>query len=158
MSKQELASKLKEYAESLGAELYGIASANLYAEKYPDKPKPHQFVENAKSIIVIGLPFEPGTIKTVLKPDLAALKSNASDKVTDDSSTAVGAEGYFLSEERDIMGRELALMAYKIAKFLRKNKWNAFHLPVGKQWKNVYACASYGCCGTCMAICPVGEI
>ena len=27
----------------------------------------------------------------------------------------------------------------------------------GKGWKNPFACASYGCCGTCMAICPVGK-
>jgi epoxyqueuosine reductase QueG len=28
----------------------------------------------------------------------------------------------------------------------------------GEGWKNPFACASYGCCGTCMAICPVGEV
>jgi epoxyqueuosine reductase QueG len=28
----------------------------------------------------------------------------------------------------------------------------------GQGWKDPYACASYGCCGTCIAICPVGEI
>lgn len=28
----------------------------------------------------------------------------------------------------------------------------------GKGWKNVYKCASYGCCGTCLSVCPVGSI
>jgi epoxyqueuosine reductase QueG len=28
----------------------------------------------------------------------------------------------------------------------------------GRGWKNPFACASYGCCGTCMAICPVGKV
>ena len=28
----------------------------------------------------------------------------------------------------------------------------------GKGWKNPFACASYGCCSTCIAICPVGEM
>ena len=27
----------------------------------------------------------------------------------------------------------------------------------GEGWKNVYRCAAYGCCGTCLAICPVGR-
>lgn len=27
----------------------------------------------------------------------------------------------------------------------------------GKGWKNVYRCASYGCCGTCISVCPVGR-
>lgn len=27
----------------------------------------------------------------------------------------------------------------------------------GKGWKNPFLCASYGCCGTCIAICPVGQ-
>jgi len=28
----------------------------------------------------------------------------------------------------------------------------------GEGWKNPFACASYGCCSTCIAICPVGEV
>ena len=27
----------------------------------------------------------------------------------------------------------------------------------GKGWKNVFRCASYGCCGTCLSVCPVGK-
>ena len=27
----------------------------------------------------------------------------------------------------------------------------------GRGWKNPFLCASYGCCGTCVAICPKGE-
>jgi len=27
----------------------------------------------------------------------------------------------------------------------------------GKGWKNPFKCASYGCCGTCLSICPVGQ-
>ena len=45
---------LREYALSLGAELYGVASADAYAEHFPDKPQPAQLVENARSIIIIG--------------------------------------------------------------------------------------------------------
>ena len=27
----------------------------------------------------------------------------------------------------------------------------------GKGWKDVYRCATYGCCGTCLSVCPVGQ-
>lgn len=27
----------------------------------------------------------------------------------------------------------------------------------GKGWKNVWRCASYGCCGTCLSVCPIGK-
>ena len=28
----------------------------------------------------------------------------------------------------------------------------------GKGWKDVWRCGSYGCCGTCLAVCPVGRV
>lgn len=28
----------------------------------------------------------------------------------------------------------------------------------GKGWKNVFHCAAYGCCGTCLSVCPVGSV
>ncbi len=28
----------------------------------------------------------------------------------------------------------------------------------GKGWKNVFQCAAYGCCGTCLSVCPTGSI
>ena len=236
-SSKKISAELKEYAFSLGAELYGVASAEAYAMHFPDKPQPMQFVENARSIIVIGLPFEPGTVATVLRPDLAGLRARATEQVTSTTVRAAGAERYFLAEENALLIRELSLMGYKIAKYLRHHGWNALHLPPSKQdarfrtapfyhmpamylaglgtlglnfsiltpqfgprvfvssiltdcslspgqpmtkdmcthcglcvencpiqaldekgEKNHFACASYGCCGTCIAICPVGEI
>lgn len=238
----QLTTDMKEYALSLGAELYGVASAEAYAEHFPDKPQPTKFVENARSIIVIGLPFEPGTIATVLRPELSGLRMKATERIasteqaTGTTVRPAGAERYFLAEENDIIRRELSLMGYKIAKYLRHQGWNALHLPPGKQdarfrtapfyhmpamylaglgtlglnfsivtpqfgprvyvtsiitdcaltpgepieqdlcrrcglcvkhcpiqaldgqgGKNRFACASYGCCSTCIAICPVGE-
>ena len=32
------------------------------------------------------------------------------------------------------------------------------HAIDGKGWKNVFACQSYGCCRTCIAICPSGRL
>ena len=230
--------ELKGYALSLGAELYGVASAQDYACEFPSKPSPSSFVENAQSVIVIGLPFEPGTVATVLRPELAGLRSRAADTVTTSSKVQpAGAERFFLGEENDLLKRELQSMGYKIARFLRHQGWTALHLPPSKQnarfrtapfyhmpamylaglgtlglncsiltpefgprvfvtsiitdcsltpgkpmekemcthcdlcvencpigaidgkgWKNPFACASYGCCSTCIAICPVGEM
>ncbi|MDP7639254.1 MAG: hypothetical protein QGG73_06000 [Candidatus Hydrogenedentes bacterium] len=53
--------ELKEYAMSLGAELYGVTSAEYYGKEFPGKLQPGRFVEGASSVIVIGIPFEPGT-------------------------------------------------------------------------------------------------
>jgi epoxyqueuosine reductase QueG len=221
----------------MGAELYGVASAADYARVFPNKPQPTRFVENAQSVIVIGLPFEPGTVATVLRPELAGLRNRASQELTASKVQPAGAERFFLGEENGILSRELSLMGYKIAKHLRHSGWTALHLPPAKQngrfrtapfyhmpamylagmgtlglncsiltpefgprvfvtsiitdypleagqpmesemcthcelcvencpigaidgqgWKNPFSCASYGCCSTCIAICPTGEV
>jgi epoxyqueuosine reductase QueG len=223
----------------LGAELCGVASAADYKAHFPDKPQPTRFVAGARSVIVVGLPFEPGTVATVLRPELAGLRNRAAEDVAAARSKVqpAGAERFFLGEENDLLKRELQSMGYKIARFLRHEGWTALHLPPSKQnarfrtapfyhmpamylaglgtlglncsiltpefgprvfvtsvitdaplvagqpmeaemctrcglcvescpiqaidgegWKNPFACASYGCCSTCIAICPVGEM
>jgi epoxyqueuosine reductase QueG len=218
-------------------ELYGVASAKAYAQAFPEKPQPTRFIEDARSVVVIGLSFEPGTVSTVLNPELAGLRGKAADQVGASGTQPVGAERFFLGEENGIISREISLMAYKMAKHLRQQGWKSFYLPTAKQnarfrtapfyhmpamylagmgtlgynasiltpqfgprvfvtsiitncplpagkpmekemcthcklcvencpigaldgkgWKNPFACASYGCCGTCIAICPVGEV
>ena len=236
MKLQAFSDELRRFALDLGAELYGVASAADYGAFFPDKPQPARFVANAQSVIVIGLPFEPGTMASVLRPELAGLRTQATDQVAATGAQPVGAERYFMDRETLILAHELDFMGYKIAKFLRRNGWTAMYLPSGKQdprfrtapfyhmpamylagmgtlglncsiltpefgprifvtsiitdaplpaghpmeeamcdecylcvdncpigaidgegWKNPFACASYGCCGTCLAICPVGE-
>ena len=228
---------LREFALSLGVELYGVASVDDYSERFPDKPQPARFLDGARSIVVIGLPFEPGTVATVLSPELAALRAKAADSVATEAARPVGAERFFLAEENAVIKHELTLMGYKMAKHLRHGGWRAFYFPPSRQndrfrtapfyhmpamylagmgtlglncsiltpefgprvfvtsiitdctlpagtpmgkdlcddcrlcvencpigaidgedWKNPFACASYGCCGTCIAICPVGEV
>lgn len=237
LAQVDVGEELREYACSLGAELYGVASAASYAEQFPDKPQPTWLVANAQSVIVIGVPFEPGTVATVLRPELAGLRSRATEQVASSSVQPVGAERYFLGEESGILFRELSLIGYRIAKFLRARGWEALPLPPSKQnprfrtapfyhmpamylaglgnmglncciitpefgprvqvtsiitdcllpagksmaddlcdkcglcvencpagaldgegWKNPHACAAYGCCGTCIAICPQGDL
>ena len=233
----DIGAELREYALGLGAELYGVAAAADYADQFPDKPQPTSFVENARSVIVIGLPFEPGTVATVLRPELSGLRARAADQVATTGVQPVGAERFFLGEENALLAREIALMGYRITKFLRHKGWHAFYLPPGKQnnrfrtapfyhmpamylaglgtlglncsiitpefgprvyvtsiitdcplpagrpmeremcaqcrlcvencpigaingegWKDPFACASYGCCSTCIAICPEGKM
>ena len=125
--------QLRSYVESQGAELYGVASAECYAEVFPDKPAPSQFVEGAKSVIVIGMPFEPGTVATVLRPELAGLRRRASDDVGTSGVQPAGAERFFLGEEDALLSRELAQMGYRISKYLRHGGWHALYLPVAKQ-------------------------
>ena len=215
----------------------GFALVQAYAKAFPDKPQPTRFIEDARSIILIGLPYEPGTVASVLRPELSGLRARATDQVATGGAQPVGAERFFLAEEDAMLNREITRIAYQIAKFLRQAGWNAFYLPGGKQdgrfrtapfyhmpalylaglgtlglncsiltpqfgprvrvtsiitdcplpagepleqdlctacnlcvencpigaidgqgWKNPFACASYGCCGTCIAICPVGQI
>jgi epoxyqueuosine reductase QueG len=234
---EQVGEELAGYARGLGAELYGVASAADYAREFPDKPPPTRFVKDAQSVIIIGMPFEPGTTATVLRPELAGLRAQASDAITTSNVQPAGAERFFLGPENEILARELAAMGYKIAKFLRHQGWTALHLPPAAQdrrfrtapfyhmpamylagmgtlglncsiltpefgpriyvssiitdcplaagtsmgeelcercglcvescpigaidgngWKNPFACASYGCCSTCIAICPVGEV
>lgn len=229
--------ELKELAQSLGAELYGVASAADYAKHFPDKPQPGIFVQGAESVIIVGIPFEPGTMNTVLRPELAALRNRAADNTASRGATALGAERFFLGEENGMIIRELTMIGYRLAKSLRQNGWKSLHMPACKQndryrtaafyhmpamylaglgtlglncsivtpefgprvfvtsiitdcplphgqpmtedlctecglcvescpigaldgegWKNPFACASYGCCSTCIAICPSGKI
>ena len=129
----ELDHALRDYALSLGAELYGVASAAEYAAQFPDKPAPHSFMKDAQAVVVIGLPFEPGTIATVLRPELAGLRARASEQVATGGVQPAGAERFFLGEENRMLRRELTLMGYKLARFLRHQGWGAFYLPPAKQ-------------------------
>ncbi|MHC4200213.1 MAG: 4Fe-4S binding protein, partial [Planctomycetota bacterium] len=128
-----LGAELKEYALSMGAELYGVASADDYAKRFPGKPQPTRFVEGASSVVVIGMPFEPGTISTVLRPELAALRVRAADQASSGCGKPLGAERFFMAEENAMIVRELTLIAYRIAKLLRKHGWLSLHVPAGKQ-------------------------
>lgn len=225
--------EVEEYTRSLGAELYGVASAEAYACEFPDKPQPIRFIAGAKSVIVLGLAFSRGTMDTVLRPELANLRRRASEEVVT-RAQPVGAERFFLAEENAVLSRELQLIAYRLARRLESQGQRALVLPNkqdprfrtapfyfmpamylaglgtlglscsiitpqfgprvyvtavitdldlpageplteelcdhcqlcvencpvgapdGQGWKNVFQCASYGCCSTCLAICPKG--
>ena len=82
MTRQTFPQELKDYAIALGADIYGVASAAEYQRQFPQKPSPFSFVENAKSIIVIGLAFAGSTMTSVLSPDLAGLEKRKEEAMT----------------------------------------------------------------------------
>ena len=235
MEKQAKVDDIKKYAQSLGTDIYGVASAEEYQKRFPEKTSPERFVEGARSIIVIGLSFSTSTMGSVLTPELAALEERKEEAMTN-SGPPLGAERYFLGEENNMLIREISFMAYQIAKKLETEGYDAFYMPPfkfdprfktapfyitpamylagvgtmglncciltpeygpnvladviitnktmsageprgkylcrscrrcvkscpvdaidGKGWKNVDLCASYGCCGVCLAVCPTGR-
>ena len=133
----QISTEVKQFALSQGVELFGVASAACYAERFPYKPDPRKLVQDARSIIVIGLPFEPATMSTVLRPELARV-SGGSSECSDGAgesvfSASACARRLFLQEEKLVLYRELDLYGYRIAKFLRRKGWTALHVSPNKK-------------------------
>jgi len=234
--------EVEAYARSLGAEIYGVASAAKFEELFPDKPPPSKFMEGARSVIILGLPFTPSIMDTVATPWLAEIHRSAAADAADARSAQrppAGAERYYLGPENEMLAREVSLIGYRLARRLQQDGHRVFYFPEvqseprfktapfyftpamyaaglgqlgmdccivhpeygprfrvtavitdlelpageprgemflpecesclecvkrcpskalnGKYWKNVFACASYGCCATCLSVCPVGK-
>lgn len=240
---RDIGIEVEEYARMLGAEIYGVASAEKYVELFPHKPPPDKFVEGAKSVIIVGLPFSREIMDTVAKPWLAEIHRKGADDAAMGAQAAqrppAGAERYYLDPENEMLTHEAAMIGYRLARKLRKDGQKAFYFPPvateprfktapfyflpamytagigelgmncsiinpefgprfrvtavitdlglpyvepagsmyyeeckdcmecvkrcpshslnGKYWKNVFSCSSYGCCGTCLSVCPVGN-
>lgn len=127
----EYGKDLETYARSLGADIYGVASATAYEQRFPDKPSPKRFLPDAQSVIVLGLPFTVNIYASVIRPELTGLHRRADEEVTSKGSI-LGAERYFLTEEMAILDREIRMMAYRVARRLEGDGFKAFHLPPGK--------------------------
>jgi epoxyqueuosine reductase QueG len=228
--------ELEYFARSLGADIYGVASAEAYGREFPHKPQPERYVPGAKSVIIVGMPMSPELWSTV-----ARMRSMGVDEANEGARGGRrrgGAERYFVDPEQTMLTNEVLKMAYKISRKLHSegNKAFYFHpfkpeprfktaafyfmpamylagigqmglncsiitqeygpriwvtaiitdkeLPAGQPaspvmyaecdscrvcvescpsrsldgegWKNVHGCAAYGCCGTCVSVCPVG--
>ena len=67
-------------------------------------------------IISLGdlIVFEPGTVATVLKPELAGLRSKAADDVSTGKVNQAGAERFFLGEENGVMRQVVNLVEAEI--------------------------------------------
>ena len=233
----------EQYARSLGAGIYGVAAADTCRKLFPSKPSADKFVEGAKSVIVVGLPYSPEIMDTVAQPWLAEVRQKGAETAARESRNShrppAGAERYYLGPENEMLTHEVAMIAYRLAASLRRDGHRAFYFPNvpteprfktapfyfmpamyaaglgqlgmncsiinpeygprfrvtavitdlelpagepmegmqypecsaclecvrrcpsqsldGKYWKDVFKCASYGCCGTCLSVCPAGQ-
>ena len=124
--------KLEAFARSLGAEIYGVASAEAFKE-FPKKPQPSKFVPDAKSVIVIGMPNTVELYATVAKPELAEIFKRGADDVArtgkDLSRPPAGAERFYITDEINILTHEVGLMGYKMAWKLHREGYQAFYFP-----------------------------
>lgn len=130
--------ELEAFARSLGAEIYGVASAEAF-KQFPKKPQPGKFVPGARSVVIIGLPNLPELYATVAKPGLAEVfRSGADDAALDDRDIGrppAGAERYYTTEEVTMLTSEVMKMAYKIAWKLHREGYQAFYFAPFKQDK-----------------------
>lgn len=235
--------EIEAHARSLGAEIYGVASAEKYGELFPNKPPPSKFVADARSVIIVGLPFSREIMDTVAKPWLAEIhRKGAEDAALGQENLQrppAGAERYYLGAENTMLVHEVSMIGYRLARKLHQEGRQTFYFPNvqleprfktapfyftpamyaaglgqlgmncciinpqygplmrvtavitdlelpagepmegmyypecdsclecvrrcpsgspdGKYWKNVFKCASYGCCGTCLSVCPAGK-
>ncbi|MBI2907486.1 MAG: epoxyqueuosine reductase [Chloroflexi bacterium] len=239
---QKAGAELEAFARSLGAEIYGVASAEAYLRDFPTKPPPTKFVPDAKSVIIVGMPFSPAIYATVARPEMAEVFRKPADPAGGEKAVnrpPAGAERYYSSPENTMLQHEVAMIGYKVGWKLLREGYAAFYMPNvaqeprfrtapfyfmpamyeaglgqlgyncaiinpeygprfrvtaiitnkelpagqplgeqyypgcaeckmcvrrcpakaidGKGWKNVFACAAYGCCGTCISVCPVGK-
>ena len=127
----QVGEEIREYALSLGAEIYGVASAALYKERFPERVQPDSFIPDAKSIIIVGMAFNKGTLATVVNPEATRLTRKASDDVTNKGRIA-GVERYFSGEENALLDGEVKLIAYRIARKLEQEGNIAIYIPPAK--------------------------
>ena len=128
-----IGTEVEAYARSLGAVIYGVASAENYEKLFPSKPPPSKFVEGAKSVIILGLPFSREIMDTVAKPWLAEIHRSAADQAAMDPQGAqhppAGAERYYHGPENTMLDHEVSMIAYKLARRLRLDGHRAFYFP-----------------------------
>lgn len=124
--------ELESFARSLGAEVYGVASAESFKE-FPKKPQPDAYVPDAKSVISIGMPFTPEIYATVAKPSLAPVSKKAHHAAAQSERDAkrpiAGVERYFVNDESALLTHEVGMIGYKIAKKLHAEGHETFYFP-----------------------------
>jgi len=124
--------ELEAFARSLGAGIYGVASAESFRE-LPKMPQPDQYVPGAKSVITVGMPFTPEIYATVARPALAPVSRKASQSAAQSESDAkrpiAGVERYFLNDESTLLTHEVGLIGYKVAWRLHREGHQTFYFP-----------------------------
>jgi epoxyqueuosine reductase QueG len=138
--------ELEAFARSLGAEIYGVASAEAYQE-FTKKPQPGKFVLGAKSVVVIGMPNSPDLYATVAKPAMAEIVKRPGEEAIrapkDIGKPPAGAERYFINEEVAMLTTEVVRIAYKISRKLNQEGYHAFYFGPFQQEARFKTAAFY---------------
>ena len=167
---QSTGEEYRQYVLTLGADVYGVAAAEDFS-LFPTKPQPERFVQGAKSVIVIGLAYSRGTTASKQGPRFRTAPFYHTVAMYLAGMGTMGLNCCILTPEfgprvfvtsaitnRELpAGRPLAEDICDKERCLRCVKACLSGALDGKGWKNPFACASYGCCGTCVAICPKGQ-
>ncbi len=133
--------ELREYALSLGAELFGVASVEAFGREFPDKVQPELFVKGARSIVVIGLPYQPSVLATALRSeellpfyDDPEGPDGIKPGRTQGHSMFLGHSGpgatWFLHDEKMVLYMELNRIAYRMSMWLRRAGAESFAFTV----------------------------
>lgn len=129
----QLLEELMRTAYEMGIDIFGVASAQEYSEQFSDLPSPDMFIQNAKSIILIGEIIEPSTMRTLLHPEL----SNSSELHIQNASVGslrdINPQKYFMIEETEVIKVELTRIGRQIVRKLRHLGYNAMNMPVCKR-------------------------
>jgi epoxyqueuosine reductase len=137
--KEQLHEDLKTYVcGDLEIDLFGVASAHDFNEFYPDLPSPNRFMDDARSIIVIGIPYDPEAASTIIRPDLIKLPD-----IYDIPHLNMGiTHNYFSVPDRFNTNYNLLNSAsYKISKWLRHKGWKAFGQPANQKDTRIFKTA-----------------
>jgi epoxyqueuosine reductase QueG len=145
MTVNDIKNGAKEYALSLGIEMFGVASAEAFGEEFPDKVQPGVFVKGARSIIVIGMPYQPSTLSSVFRAkELLPFYDDPEEVWKDDSEKALRQGGagmlfithggpacsWFVWDEKFVLYMQLNMIAYRMNTWLRRHGARAFHFTV----------------------------
>ena len=133
--------ELREYALSLGADLFGIASVEAFGTEFSDKAQPELFVKGARSIVVIGLPYQPLTLATALRSeellpfyDDPEGSEGMKPGRKQGHSMFLGHSGpgatWFLHDEKMVLYMELNRIAYRMSMWLNRAGAESFAFTV----------------------------
>lgn len=130
---QKIYEDLMSEVDSMGIDIFGVASAQQYAEQFSDLPSPELFIPNAKTIILIGEIIEPSTMRTLLHPELANSSKLHSQNASVGSLRDINPQKYFMIEETEVIKVELTRIGRHITRKLRKLGFNAMNMPLCKR-------------------------
>ena len=142
MPVENLKKLIHEFVTSEGVQLFGVASAQAFAERFPDKAPPSRFLEGARSIVVLGMPYLPTTISTVTRSkELLPFYEDPEDM---DNPTRYRSKGagsiytghtgpgstWFASSEKVTIYIELNRIGYKLTSRLLHEGIGAFYFQI----------------------------